>query len=323
MTWLAILALFGTGLFLSACFSGSETGFYRATRLRLALDAFHGGRVAKLLLWLSNRPSMFVATTLVGNNVANYFVSLSVVMANDALFAGSSRMAELVGSFLLTPVLFVYGELLPKNLFLQSPNLLLRRVGPLLAVFFLLFLPVSVVLWWLNRALQRLTKTQQETLRWTLAGQEVSRVLDEGGEAGILVPAQRRLAKGIFALGKHSVADLVQPLAGVPRARANMSRQDALGLARRYRIAVVPVESTEGPRRLVGYLRVSDLALSNDDRLSPIRPLLRLPASTSQLAALARLQSEKEELAVIDDQGETRGIVRVEDLRARLLSSER
>lgn len=323
MTWLAILALCGAGVFLSACFSGSETGFYRATRLRLALDAFHGGLVSKMLLWLSNRPSMFVATTLVGNNLANYLVSLAVVMASGVLFGNSSRMAELVTPVLFTPVLFVYGELLPKYVFLHAPNLMLRWVGPLLAVCFVLFLPVSALLWWLNRLLQRLTGPQPEELRWTLAGQDLSRLFEEGGEAGILVPAQRRLARGITALSDRPIGEAVRSLAAVPRARANMSRADVLGLARRYRIAVVPVESSEGPRRLVGYVRVSDLALSSEDRLAPVRPLLRLPTSTTYLAALARMQNEKEELAEVDDQGEPLGIVHAEDLRARLLAADR
>ncbi len=46
--------LFAIGVSLSAFFSGSETGFYRATRIRLTMDAMSGDIVARGLLWLAN-----------------------------------------------------------------------------------------------------------------------------------------------------------------------------------------------------------------------------------------------------------------------------
>ena len=65
-------AIFLTGLLLSAFFSGAETGFYRVTRVRLLLDGLAGDPIARGLLWLTNNPALFVATALVGNNLANY-----------------------------------------------------------------------------------------------------------------------------------------------------------------------------------------------------------------------------------------------------------
>ena len=46
MIILAILMLFALGVFLSALFSGSETGFYRVTRMRLLLDGMEGDRTS-------------------------------------------------------------------------------------------------------------------------------------------------------------------------------------------------------------------------------------------------------------------------------------
>ena len=59
------------GVRLSAFFSGNETGFYRVSFLRLGTDAHAGDRQASQLIWFSQNPSYFVATTLVGNNIAN------------------------------------------------------------------------------------------------------------------------------------------------------------------------------------------------------------------------------------------------------------
>ena len=84
---LLIILFFVAGLAMSAFFSGSETGFYRLTRLRLVMDGLSGDRTSQLMLRLVNQPSMFVATALVGNNVANYLSSLAVVNLKGKLGA--------------------------------------------------------------------------------------------------------------------------------------------------------------------------------------------------------------------------------------------
>ena len=68
----ASFMLFLAGMQLSAFFSGSETGFYRVSRLQLTLQKQQGDPVARRLIDFVHRPERFVATTLVGNNVANY-----------------------------------------------------------------------------------------------------------------------------------------------------------------------------------------------------------------------------------------------------------
>ena len=108
--------LFLLGLSLSAFFSGSETGFYRVSRTRLVLDGLSGSKMARWMIWLLNHPAIFVATTLVGNNLANYVTSLAIVMG-VAIWFGVGSSAELLGPIFLTPIVFVLGELLPKYLF--------------------------------------------------------------------------------------------------------------------------------------------------------------------------------------------------------------
>ena len=164
MIWTA-LGLAAVGLFLSAFFSGSETGFYRVTRMRLVLDALGGDLIARGLLWLTNHPSLFVATTLVGNNLANYATSLAIVMGTRSIVYGQEHghghAAELIAPLVLAPLLFVYGELLPKNLFLHAPNRLLRKGGPLFLLFVPLFFPISALLWGLNRMLARIVAARK------------------------------------------------------------------------------------------------------------------------------------------------------------------
>ena len=316
------LILAALGIFLSAFFSGAETGFYRATRTRLVLDALGGDPIARGLVWFTNNPSFFVASTLVGNNLASYLTSLAIVMGTQALVVSEGHAAELIAPMLLAPLLFVYEELLPKKMFMEAPNRLLRRSGPLLFVFFVLFLPISVLLWGLSKILAQFVGESPEQVRLTLARRELGRVLAEGHEAGILHPAQQAIARGIFAVADQPVSRLATPLRDVPRARADMSRKDILRLARRYRIAAVPVESspvesTNADRQLIGYVRVVDLSLDESEGLAMVRPLLEIGDSDTHVAALMRMHSNGESLArVIDTDGRTIGILTAPDLRA-------
>ncbi|MBN2475111.1 MAG: DUF21 domain-containing protein [Pirellulales bacterium] len=322
MTWIGVILMGAVGLFLSAFFSGSETGFYRATRLRLVLDALAGDRVSRGLAWLTNHPLLFVATTLIGNNLANYITTLAIVMGTH-LVTGPGHVAELFTPLLFVPVFFVYGELLPKNLFLQAPNRLLRRGGPLFLLCVGLFAPITSLLWALNVVLGRLAGRSPEQVRLTLARRELHQVLEEGHEAGILRPAQRGLARGVFAMAHQPVGRFTTPLEQLPRARSDMSKSDVLRLARRYRIAVVPVEAAGAQGELVGYLRVIDLGLSKKNEVGPLYPMLDIADDTSHVAALTQMQSANESLArVVNAKGQTAGVITVDRLRETLFHSD-
>jgi len=163
MTLIGLLLL--TGLLLSAFFSGMETGFYRATRVRLAIEALAGNWTSRSLLWLVHQPSLFIATTLVGNNLANYVTSLAVVMASQRFFSDGGALVAVLGPIVLAPVLFLFGELLPKNLFFEAPNRLLKRCTPALLLSTILFAPLTVLLWAFSRLLQLFTNSPSLTAR--------------------------------------------------------------------------------------------------------------------------------------------------------------
>lgn len=298
--WLPLI-LAAAGLFLSAFFSGSETGFYRVSRVRLMLDAMGGDMIARGLLWLTNRASLFVATTLVGNNLANYVTSLAIVMVAENITNGRGHTVQLIAPILLSPILFVYGELLPKHLFLRAPNRLLRRGGPLFLICTGLFFPISVLLWGLNLLLARVIGESPQQVRFTLARRELQRVLEEGHEAGILRLAQRRLARGIFAVAKQPVRQFATRLRDVARARNDMDRQEVLRLARHFKLSAVPVEDAKSPGRLIGYVRVIELALESGDWLDRVLPLMKIRENETHLTSLIRMQTAKATLAVVLD----------------------
>ena len=121
MTYTILLLVLAVGLFLSAMFSGSETGLYSVTRSRMEVDVRRGARGARLVQALTKRRTAVLITILIGNNVA---MELSTHVAGELLpkRAGSGFERELYVALFLTPILFFFGEALPKDLFRQRPH---------------------------------------------------------------------------------------------------------------------------------------------------------------------------------------------------------
>lgn len=308
------------GLVLSATFSGSETAFYRIPRVRLKLDAMENDPKAVRLLWFVNHPDQFVSTILIGNNVANYAVSVSTVLLVAVILPGSEGIAvEIASTLILAPFLFVYGEMFPKYLTLNAPNQSLRLLSPVILFFYRLFLPISALLWLLNKGLVKLLGQSQELLQLTLGRQELAKVLDEGRETGLLVEAQRRLADGVFEVSHHAVRDWVLPRNAFPLITLGMKPARVLDIARKYDLTEFPVfesnvfDATQSGSGLqdnigdipVGYVRVIDLELAVRNRLDeqsrqllqllqtelPIRSTVEISGRHSLLTAMILLQT--------------------------------
>ena len=311
---IGILLLFLAAIFLSAFFSGMETGFYRAVRVRLVLDGMSGDKVASSLLWMTNNPTLFVATTLIGNNLANYLASLAVVLGVHLLANPAMPFADVMAAIMLAPVVFVYGELLPKKLFFHAPNKLLRRGGPLLIISAVLFAPVTAVLWSLGRLLASLLGETPLQVQLTLARKELQKIFQEGESAGVLQPVQRQVAQGIFSIGADPVITFGQPVDNLLSVPQGTKRTEVLRLARRHDISTVLVRDKDR-RDLIGYLRIVDLALAATETVDQVRPLLKFDSTESYLATVISLQSAQEELAAVTDQeGQITNIIYLRDL---------
>lgn len=311
-----IFLMFLIGIFLSAFFSGCETGFYRATRTRLALDALSGDLISQGLIRLTNHPALFVATTLVGNNLANYLTSWAIVLGTARILTTSSYSIDLLVIIMLSPIVFVYGELMPKQLFFQAPNRLLRIAGPLFLACAVIFAPLAAILWLLGRLLEWMVGESPEKIQLNLARSELQRVLSEGHEAGVLHPTQRQMADGMFQIATLPLERFCVPasrLAVVPR---SMSRHNMLRIGRRRRSAVLFIQDEQ--RGLVGYLHVVDLHLDANAIDTP-KPLLKIERRESPIAALMQLQQADQSHAVVTDGERMVGIIEVANLAEAVL----
>ncbi len=319
MTTVAVFGVFIVSLLLSAFFSGSETGLYRIPRLRLVIDSLSGKTWSRVLLALTNNPSYFVATTLVGNNVANYLTGMSIVLFAQAWF-GEFAVVELVSPILMSPIVFVYGELLPKNLFLQAPYRLMGMLAPVFIVFTILLAPLALILWGLGRIVEWMVGTSPARAQLSLARRELQQVLKESEEVGLLRPAQQALAQNLFTVASRQANEFGVPYQRLPAVRRGSSVKDALRIARRNRLTALPVLGENG-RDPIGYVRTIDLNLQTSTSIDEVRPLVEINQQQLHSAVLIQLQSAKEPIAkLVDDHGAMTGYISVNDLMEPLLA---
>ncbi|TWT83030.1 hypothetical protein CA13_44930 [Planctomycetes bacterium CA13] len=298
------ITIFAVGILLSAFFSGSETGMYRVSRTRLVLDGLSGSQTARALVWLLNNPAIFVATMLVGNNVANYLVSFATVMAMVILF-GSNSVAEIAGPILLTPIVFVLGELLPKYLFFHAPYRLLKATRPALLFATVLFVPITIVLGLLGNALRLLTGETPFRVRLAMARGELDQVLRDGHAAGILSAGQRGLAQSLFEVGNQTAISFGVPPQRLAVVEAPVDIKVATHQARRRNHPIVLVQRHG---RIIGFLRYSDLCLAQP--VVDMKPVVRCKVTDRHLKVLLRLYDAGSVVAVLyDGQGEMRSVV--------------
>lgn len=309
--------LFLIGLLLSGFFSGTETGMYRVSRIRMVLDALAGSWLSRGMVWLLNHPTLFVATALVGNNLANYLVSLGIVMLVPLLIHGSGVTTELLGTILTTPIVFVLGELLPKYLFYHASYRLLHATRPLLLIATVVFAPISLILGILGNMLRLITGETPIRLRLSMQRAELEQILRHGHEAGVLAGGQRRLAKNIFEIGNQPAIRFGVALDRLAVTPDPVSLEAAKKEAHRKGQSIVLVQRR---KKIIGFLRFARLQLDNQIMVEPI---VRCGQDESHLAVLYKLYDSGTHIAaLVDAAGRTQGIVTRHQLLRSFLSSQ-
>ena len=142
-------------LLLSAFFSGMEIAFISANKIHIEIEKKQEGFLAKILTRLTKKPSKFIATMLIGNNIALVVYGLymgDLLMAWFQSFQGSENQViqVLLTDFSLftqtiisTLIILLTAEFLPKVLFQIYSNTLLKILAFPAYVFYIMFSLIS------------------------------------------------------------------------------------------------------------------------------------------------------------------------------------
>jgi len=143
MESLIIIAL---TLICSAFFSGMEIAFISANRLRIELDKKHGVSQSKVINIFANNPSQYLATMLIGNNIALVVYGMLMAQILEAplsQYIHHSGLVVLVQTILSTLLILLIAEFLPKTLYKINPNQNLRIFAYPTYFFYLIFYPIA------------------------------------------------------------------------------------------------------------------------------------------------------------------------------------
>ncbi len=339
--WLGLLAC----IFLSALYSGSETGFYSLSRGRLEADEREGRRRASLVRWLVRDERALLIAILVGNNLM-LELTTSVgesLLAGGGQLPGASR--ELLLTAFLTPLVFLFGEVLPKDLFRRRPHSLLGAAAPLLAVSRVVFLPLTLPLRGLSVVVERLFRLDASGLGTALGRDFAVDLLDDGERHGTLGPQARALAHNALTLSGRELRQVMVPWERVEWLDAGApleERRAALLASGHSRLLVVGAVSgaASGGGEVAGYLHQLELlgglwersrgaggalqgpeapagpgaGLSEADFTDQLRPILCFEPGETLSRALARMRTRGQRLALVGTRAAPVGIVTLKDL---------
>jgi len=310
-------ALFMVAGFLgSALFSGMETGAYRLNRVRLYVRSSQGNSAARSLERVIDKPASLIATLLIGNNLCNYAgtAGLGVILATMDM---SVWQAVLINTVLVTLVLFVFGETLPKDLFAAHADRLMYPLAKLMVVVRAVFtwtgiLPIVVAI---------------STLAIKLIGSDgdgaltprkrVAQMVREGAGVGLISTEQTAMAQRALAMSNRRVLGECTPWFKVLTVSEKTTRQELRQIARRTPRSRLPVVDSRG--KVIGVTDMIDALLVSEDILTPIthamKPAVYLPSDTTVRAALARMQRKHIGMAIVTrPDGKPAGVVTMKDL---------
>ena len=137
MDWFEELLLIIVFLLLKGFFSGSEIAIVNSDKVKLRHQAKMGNRGAALVLKLFRTPDVILGTTLVGTNLATVTISTLGALIFIDLFG---KAGDLISVAVLTPVLLILGEVVPKSIFQQKADTISSRIIYTLRFFLLSFL---------------------------------------------------------------------------------------------------------------------------------------------------------------------------------------
>jgi putative hemolysin len=301
------------GLVLSALYSGLETGLYTINKIRLDVRASSGIVSAKRLLSLLNQPTRMLAVLLVCNNIANYVASYGVARLLEETTLGP-WMAIVVNAVVLIPMLFIFGEVLPKDLFRTNTDTWTYRWSATLAC-------SDKLLWWTGVVpvvsyvgkLANFILGSENTLKPS-PRRRFGLLFKEGLEGGVLSDEQITLADRVLGMKTLTVRSEMVPWTRVQCIGANIStarRSSAISNTAHTRM---PIVNSSG--NVVGILPILSALLEPESKTLDIarEPLFILP-DTPVREALQQLRKSGVSMAIVSRKNNKPiGIVTLKDL---------
>ena len=314
LVWLAVACLFFTMFF-----SAAEMAFIAANRLRLKYLAEEGSGVARSYLEAFRQPERVLSTAMIGVTISHIVAASAVTWALLPVLGG---MAPLVVTILLTPVMLVVGEIIPKAVAREwATSLILRLYRPLIwaAVLLVPFVSFANVV---VGAVLRAFGARHGDMRAFVSREELKALLQlEPGEADVTT-IEAQLIDKIFDLGDTTVREVMVPLVEVAMLPDTATPRETVAFVMDRGFSRVPI-FRQRETNIVGVVGAKDI-LSRGAAVRTLDELKRPPyyvPETKRIDDLLReMQRNRTHMAVVvDEYGGATGVVTLEDILEQIV----
>ncbi|MGK7376567.1 hemolysin family protein [Planococcus sp. 1R117A] len=312
----------GICLFMSFFFSGSETALTAVNRMKVHLRAEQGDAKSLRVRKLIAKPDRMITTILIGNNIVN--ILMPTLVTTIALTRGwEVGLATAV----LTVIIIIFGEVLPKTIAATFADRLVYVVAPAISFFVIIFKPLTWLLSKFTNIFIRIISkgTVKEA---TLTKEELRSMVDIASTEGTFAEEESERIKGVLDFPNKDVSDVM-----------STHRTDTVGIAidstyeevrdlilssayTRYPVYEESLDNIVGlfySKKLIEWSMNPNLTIVE---LMDDNPLF-VVQSVSVEKVFKMMMSKKKHMAVIlDEYGGTLGIVTHEDIIEEMIGQE-
>ncbi len=298
---------------LAAFAAGSETAVVSCSKVRLHARAKTGQWRARILERLINRPEYFFSVVLVATNLA---VVVCTAAATDLAVAAFGSSGAAVATAVMVPLILVFGEVIPKSVFLYHADRVSIAVAPALQMLAYVLWPLVMPATFLVRGLMRAMGAGGQRFSILSSREELVYLYRVGKTESALDRGERLVIDRVFRFESVLVRDLMIPMERVVSIPVTASVDEVVAEANRHTYSRFPIVSPEDGR-VVGIVSLFDLLdLDGGEKLTSVMHQPRfVKESESAERLLVAMKDDSVHMAVVvGERGEMRGIVTLENI---------
>lgn len=319
-----------TSLILSAFFSGMEIAFVSANRIHIEIEKKKGGFLGKILSKITEKPSRFIATMLVGNNIVvviyGIFMGELLLELLSGLLPTQNAFIEylltdlelLTHTLIATFVILITAEFFPKVFFQVYANSLLRFFALPAYIFYVIFAPVSTfVIWLSDLMLSKIFKTEGDEVQLAFTKTELGNYINEQMEEveeDEEVDSEVRIFQNALEFSEVKSREVMIPRNEIVAVDISTPPKDLIKIFTETGLSKILVYR-ETNDDIVGYIHSFELFRKPKNLESVLIPVIFVPETMLVKNVLNILIKKRKSIAVvIDEYGGTSGMMTVEDI---------
>ncbi|MBM7633250.1 CNNM domain-containing protein [Geomicrobium sediminis] len=316
--FIAIVLLF----IASSFFSGSETALTAANKIKIQARADAGDKKSQRLLKTVKNTEEFIAGILIANNIPNIILPSLVTIV--ALEYGWNVG---VSTAILTVLIIIFAEVLPKSVAAAYPDRLAYVVYPITRTMLIILKPFTVFLNALTRVVIKMLGRDEDN-QASFSKEEMRTMVDIGHDEGTFKNEEMHRLKGMLDFETLNVADVMQTprihIQGIP---ADTDFETARSILNENQFSRYPIYDGDldhivgvfHTKFFVGWTLEPDKLIKD---FSDLNPLYVYEFQPVQWVFKQMLQEKKHFAIVHDEYGGTEGIITHEDLIETMIGQD-